>query len=89
MCWIIHLGAHAPAHIHTDSGFLGLWLWDDCPDACSGHGKCVNHKCECEENFIGRYDCGQLPFTIRVHVSLGCCHHTSAIAINHIVVVAN
>merc|ERR1711871_326929 len=34
----------------------------DCPMDCSGHGACVEHKCECLGNFTG-HDCSKPPGT--------------------------
>ena len=58
--------------VHDVPWFLALWyktsvsatavaVWTDldCPDDCSGHGTCVEHRCVCQDDYVD-YNCADV-----------------------------
>lgn len=39
-------------------GFKAMFSVSNCPNNCSGHGKCVGHRCVCHGEWVG-YDCNR------------------------------
>lgn len=39
-------------------GFEATFSVANCPNNCSGHGKCVGHRCVCHGDWVG-YDCNR------------------------------
>lgn len=39
-------------------GFRATFSVANCPNSCSGHGKCVGHRCVCHGDWVG-YDCNR------------------------------